>query len=117
MLGININCKEFSFCNWILEGWKTIETRATNSLDPYIGKRIGLIETGCGQAMLVGYATVTAKYKYESRESFDNHYHFHRVPIGSKYDFNGVKYGYELSNVEMCEPRYIYSNGIVARQI
>lgn len=117
MLGININCKEHPFCTWILDGWKTIETRETPSLDPYIGKRIGLIETGRGQAMLVGYATITARYRYYNQSAWDNHYHLHRVPSDSKYDFKGIKYGYELSDVESCEPRYIYSKGIVARQI
>lgn len=117
MKGININCKELPFVNWILEGYKLIETRNTRSLDPYIGKRVGLIETGNGKAILRGYATITARFHYENSLAWDNHYYMHRVPVGSSYDFKGEKYGYLLENVEMCEPRFVTSRGIVAREI
>lgn len=117
MLGININCKELPFVDWILDGSKQIETRNTRSLDPYLGHRVGLIETGKGKALLRGYATITARFKYETSLDFDDHYYLHRVPVGSQYDFKDIKFGYLLEDVEMCRPRYIGSKGIVARTI
>ena len=39
MMGININCKHQDFIGEILSGKKTIETRNTPSLDPYLGQR------------------------------------------------------------------------------
>ena len=39
-------------------GQKKYESRDKDSLRPYVGKRIGIRETGSGPAKLVGYATV-----------------------------------------------------------
>lgn len=118
MLGININCKNDNFIGMILDGIKIVETRSSKSLHPYIGKRVGLIETGKGRAMLWGFADITACYRYDSKEAFDNHSYLHRIYEGSEYYYDGTdKYGYVLENVERCEPRYVYSRGIVARRI
>ena len=64
MIGININDKHQLFTEQILNGSKTIETRSSKSLHPYIGKMVGIIRTGKGKATLVGYITIKAVKKY-----------------------------------------------------
>mgnify|MGYP001086420749 CR=1 FL=1 len=41
--GIHINVKHQDFVKQILSGEKTMETRDTDSLKPYVGKRVGII--------------------------------------------------------------------------
>lgn len=117
MIGININCKTQNFAWQILSGLKTIETRSTPSLDHYIGQRVGIIRTGCGTPMLVGYMTIVGRKTYGSIAEFRNDEHKHFVKAGSKYDFKTVKYGYEIAEVERIEPREITTRGIVGRKI
>lgn len=117
MMGININCKHQDFIDEILTGLKTIETRQTNSLKPYVCKRVGLIKTGCGQATLMGYATITSVVVADSPTLFRKYENQHRIAQGSPYDIKTIKYLYELTDVERCEPKEIYTKGIVARQI
>ena len=118
MMGININDRHYPFTEWILSGVKTIETRKTPSLSPYIGRRVGIIKTGKGKAMLVGFVTIGAPIKYESEEHFRSDEDKHCVLKGSKYDIDSQgKWGYPLLNPIRIEPKYITSKGIVARKI
>lgn len=80
-MGININDKHQDFTGQILRGEKTIETRNTHSLKPYVGQRVGLISTGIGPATLVGYATVGEPTRYETPEHFAEDYSRHRVAL------------------------------------
>ena len=118
LMGININDKCQDFTGQILRGEKTIETRKTRSLDPYIGERIGLIRTGVGKATLVGYATVGEPVVYDSVAKFRQDQSKHLVSPGSTFDIkDGLKYGYPLMQVEAVEPRQVESRGIVARKL
>lgn len=123
MKGININSRRYDFCAWILARFKDIETRTAPTFRPYIGKRIGLIRTGCGQAQLVGYATVTREIIYTSEEAFKVDTARHMVrPEMRPYDFasakHGVKYGYVLADVHrLDQPVPVTSRGIVAREV
>ncbi len=120
LMGININDKCQDFTGQILRGEKTIETRKTRSLDPYIGERIGLIRTGIPKqkATLVGYATVGEPVVYDSVAKFRRDYDKHLVAPGSTFDIkDGLKYGYPLMQVEAVEPRQVESRGIVARRL
>lgn len=117
MKAININDKEFSFTEKILEKLKTIETRETPSLNSVIGQRVGIIRTGCGKAMLVGYADITGVIEYNTVEAFRADYEKHLVEEGSKYDIKTKKFGYILENVERCNPTLITAKGIVIRNI
>jgi len=118
LMGININDKCQDFTGQILRGEKTIETRKTRSLDPYIGERIGIIRTGVGKATLVGYATVGEPVVYDSVAKFRRDYDKHLVAPGSAFDIkDGLKYGYPLMQVESVEPRQVESRGIVARRL
>jgi hypothetical protein len=116
--GININDKTQPFTDQILSGKKTIETRNSRSLDPYIGKRVGIIRTGKGDAMLVGYADIGTPKEYASASAFRADDAKHLVLKGSEFDMKGgLKYGYPISNVEKIAPVKIKSKGIVARKI
>ncbi len=117
-MGININDCTQDFTGQILRGEKTIETRSTRSLDPYIGERVGLVRTGVGKATLVGYATVGEPVVYDSVAKFRRDYDKHLVAPGSAFDMKDrLKYGYPLMQVESVEPREIESRGIVARKV
>ena len=117
-MGININDCTQDFTGQILRGEKTIETRSTRSLDPYIGERVGIVRTGVGKATLVGYATVGEPVVYDSVSKFRRDYDKHLVAPGSAFDMKDrLKYGYPLMQVESVEPKEIESRGIVARRV
>jgi hypothetical protein len=119
-IGININDKVHDFTGQILRGEKTIETRNTNSLKSYIGKRVGIIRTGKGKAYLVGYCSVGEPKVYRNEVEFRKDYSKHLVEKGSKFDIRegGIKYGYPLYDIEaLDEPRLITSRGIISRKI
>lgn len=118
LMGININDSTQDFTGQILRGEKTIETRSTRSLDPYIGSRVGIIRTGVGKATLVGYATVGEPVFYDSVAKFRRDQSKHLVAPGSAFDIKDrLRYGYPLMQVEAVEPRQVESRGIVARRL
>lgn len=117
-MGININSKAIDFVGLILAKEKMVETRNTRSLRPYVGKRVGIIRTGCGRAALVGYATITEEIFYDTVENFRKDEHRHCVPSGSKFDCTSKgKYGYVLADVVAIDPVPVYTRGIIARKI
>jgi hypothetical protein len=117
MKGININDSTQPFTELILSGEKTIETRNTNSLRPYVGKKVGIIRTGKGQAMLVGYMVLGEPIKYLTRTTFYADIRKHLVGEDSPFAFEKRKYGYPITNVKRIKPVPVNSRGIVARTI
>ena len=82
-MGININDSEAPYTEMILDGDKTIETRRTNSLDPYVGEEVGIIRTGKGPATLVGFMDIgkpTQYSNYKSLTEIGQNTVFQRVP-------------------------------------
>lgn len=118
MVGININDKHYPFTELIFSGEKTIETRKRPTLNPYIGKRVGVVKTGIGKAMLVGFITIGKPIYYKTEQEFRKDENKHHVYAGSKYDIDDMgKWGYQIINPVRIIPKYINSKGIVARQI
>ena len=118
MKGININDKDYPFTDYILDGIKTIETRRTNSLKSVVGQRVGIIRTGRGKAMIVGYVDVARVKRYDTENEFRKDYTKHLVEKDSKYDISADgKYGYILENPQRCEPVAAPRGGIVIRNI
>jgi hypothetical protein len=118
VMGININDSGQDFTGQILRGDKTIETRATQSLNPYVGERVGIVRTGVGRATLVGYATIGEPITYLDEASFRADESKHRVSQGSEFDIGPEgKFGYPLLNVESTDPKEVVSRGIVARSL
>lgn len=117
MYGININCKDIDYIAMILAHRKTIETRRKNTLKSLVGQRVGLIRTGKGPAMLVGYATISAVKVYEDKKSFRRDYKQHRVKPRSAYDITDRKHGYILTDVVACDPVPVTTRGIAFRKL
>ena len=85
---------------------------------PYVGKRVGIVRTGKGKAMLVGYATVGHPVFYKNKKEFDADFKKHRVGPKSPYYIGPAgKYGYPLTNVEKTDPVPVNKRGIIARSI
>jgi len=117
-IGININDSSFPWTDVILSGKKRIETRNTPTLDPYLGKRVGIIRTGVGKAILVGFVDIVGKKVYSSVEEFRKDEYLHLVKIDSPFDFKGSKIGYVLQNPEkLSTPTAVETRGIVSRKI
>lgn len=119
-IGININDKVQDFTGQIIRGEKSIETRNTNSLKSYVGRKVGIIRTGKGKAYLIGYCKVGTPKIYRNELEFREDYEKHLVEKGSKFDIKdgGIKYGYPLYDIEaLDEPRLITSRGIISRKI
>lgn len=116
--GFNINDREQAFTEMILAGLKSEETRKSHSLDSIIGKRVAIIRTGRGKAVIVGTCTIEGYTEYRNEEDWSAAYNRHRVERGSKYDFTGFKVGYVLRNVQrLSDPVPCKSRGIVIRNI
>ena len=116
--GFNINDKEQAFTEMILAGVKTEETRKSHSLDPLIGKRVAIIRTGRGKALIVGTCMIEGFNEYRNEKDWSAAFKRHRVGRGSKYDFTGFKVGYVLRDVKrLAEPVPCKSRGIVIRNI
>ena len=120
--GINVATDgENNYADLIVTGQKKLETRDTDSLRPYVGKRVGIVETKKGQkAKLVGYATVGEPVVVNQKE-FENLRDAHLVPSGSKFDIKEgqTKHLYEMINPEkLSRPLDASSTtGIRARDI
>jgi hypothetical protein len=121
-LGINVRESKdgTDFADLIVKGDKKYETRDTRSLDPYVGKSVGIVKTGKEKAALVGYATVGEPLEVD-KEMFDALRSEHMVAEGSEFDIKegGTKFLYPMSEVLSIEPNELPSKykGIVARQI
>ena len=115
MMGINVRAP---YADMIVSGLKTIETRSTNSLRPYIGKRVGIVESGLGKARLVGYATIGTPILM-GETAFREAEGKHLVDKGSEFDItpNGSKHCYPIYNAHACTPKPLSTRGIIARQI
>lgn len=115
-MGINVNDSSAPYTDMILDGRKTIETRASDSLDPYVGREVGLIRTGKGPAKMVGKVRLGEPKRYESKEEFDRDRPKHRVPKGSKED-KSSGYGYPIRSKKKVKPKSIHSRGNIAREV
>jgi len=117
-IGININDDYQPFTDLILDGSKTIETRNTPTLRPYVGKRVGIISTSKKRkAKLVGYVDIVKEIEYTNEKQFNSDYNKHLVGKDSPFYIKDVKYGYVLSNSKRIESRDIYSKGIISRSL
>ena len=119
MMGINVRAtRETRYALEIVTGAKTLETRATDSLRPYVGRRVGIVETGRGPAHLVGFVTIGEPIQANAGRAFDRLAGGHLVRPGCPfYPSEGVKFCYPMLNPEPCAPRAIESRGIIARRI
>ena len=120
MMGINIRSDQgIDYATLIVDGIKTLETRCTDSLRPYVGRRVGIIRTGCGSAQLLGYALIMEPIVLDHigfRLSEGRHF----VPRNSTFDIQigKIKYCYPLQDTERLNvPKPVTTRGIIARHI
>jgi len=122
MMGINVATDgDLIYSDLIVRGQKTLETRDSNSLSPYIGKRVGIIETKRGRkARLVGFADV-GKPLVVGSLGFDLLSRHHLVPESSRFSIKKgqKKWLYPMMNVMKLTESIDASEtrGIVARDI
>jgi hypothetical protein len=121
-MGINVATDgNINYADLIVTGQKRFESRDTDSLRPYVGKRVGIVETRRGQrARLVGDAIV-GEPQVVGEAEFDASRDLHLVPEDSKFD---IKQGQTKFLYEMIDPRKLDepidasgTQGIVARNI
>ena len=120
-VGINVRTDgALNYAQLIVSGEKKFESRIGNSLRPYVGKRVGIIETGSGPAKLVGFATVGEPTQVNAKE-FAEMRDQHLVPEGSRFD---IQPGQTKLLYEMIDPQPLAepvdasgTKGIVARDI
>lgn len=118
MMGINVRNTDIPFADLIVDGKKTIETRDSPSLNPYIGQRIAIVRTGAGEAQAIGEVTIVGRSFADNEGVFDSLVDQHHVTKGDLFYIkaNG-KHLYHLANpVRYNEPKPV-AHGIVARKV
>lgn len=118
MIGINVNSRTIPFADLIIDGRKLYESRATNSLRPWIGQRVAIVKTGAGKARAVGAVTIGPPIIVNCDE-FRALENVHLVPENSEFDIQpgGVKFLYPMIAAEKFETALPVARGIVARQV
>jgi predicted transcriptional regulator len=119
-IGINVNQDgNNKYADKIVDGEKTLETRASDSLRPYVGKRVAIVRTGEGPAKAIGAVTIGEPIKVTTQKQFDKYRDQSLVPKDSKFDIapGGVKYLYPLENPVRYETERDVGQGIVARKV
>ena len=120
-MGINVrsdNKAGISYADHIVDGKKTMESRETNSLHPYIGKRVAIVKTGEGEAHAIGEVTVGNPIVVDE-EGFRKHQDHHLVPQGSQFDIKQgkTKHLYPMINpIRYNTPKKV-GKGIIARKV
>jgi len=119
-IGINVNQDgNNKYADKIVDGEKTLETRASDSLRPYVGKRVAIVRTGEGPAKAIGAVTIGEPIKVTTQKQFDQYRNQSLVPKDSKFDIapGGVKYLYPLENPVRYETERDVGQGIVSRKV
>ena len=121
LMGINVRSdtkNNLSYADLIIDGQKTFETRDTNSLKSYIGKKVAIVKTGEGDAKAIGTVTVGEPIEVNAQQ-FRELQDQHLVPQGSTFDIKEgkTKFLYPLSNAERFDTEQNVGKGIVARKV
>jgi stage V sporulation protein SpoVS len=102
----------------IVDGEKTLESRETHSLKPYVGKRVAIVRTGEGKAKAIGEVTVGEPIVADEAE-FRKRHKEHLVPVGSQFDIKKgqTKHLYPMLNPVRYEKEKDVGHGILARKV
>jgi hypothetical protein len=121
MIGINVRTDKgagVDYAGAILAGEKTLESRATDSLRPWVGQRVAIVRTGVGRAHAIGTVRIVAGWKVPAPifRMLEPH---HLVPQYSQFDVprGGDKWVYLLAEPHPFELAHAVANGVVARQV
>ena len=118
MMGINVRMGSGTdYASLIVTGRKVLETRATDSLAAYIGRRVAIVRTGNGPARAIGSVRIVERFRV-SPERFRELESLHCVPAGDVYDTPaGGKWCYRLADPVAYRRTRPVAHGIVARRV
>ena len=117
MMGINVRNADVAFADLIVDGLKTIETRDSNSLHPYIGKTVAIVRTGQGKACAIGQVKIVGFTVAIDPCTFDDAYEQHLVKKDSIFYIKDAKYMYHLTDAVRYETPKPVGLGIVSRKV
>jgi predicted transcriptional regulator len=119
-IGINVKSDgNISYADLIIDGKKKYETRNTNSLKPYVGKRVSIVRTGRGKAVAIGSVVIGEPIEVDE-DTFRKYEKAHLVPAGSKFDIvtNGTKFLYPMIDPKRYDtPKQVAGLGIISRKL
>ena len=119
-MGINVASDTkagLRYADMIVDGHKTLESRNSDTLRPYVGKRVAIVRTGEGKAKAIGEVTV-GEPKVVNQRQFRAMEDEHRVPKGSRFDINTpTKHLYPMHDPVRYEEERDVGHGIVSRQV
>jgi len=118
-IGINVRSDgDIDYADLIVDGRKKLETRNTDSLRPYVGKRVSIVKTGKGKAYAIGVATVGEPIEADE-EQFRKLEKQHLVPPGSKFDIvpGTTKFLYPMINPKRYDRPREVGHGIISRKV
>ena len=118
-IGINVRSDgDIDYADLIVDGKKTLETRNTDSLRPYVGKRVSIVKTGKGRAYAIGVATIGEPIEADEKK-FRKLEKEHLVPAGSKFDIypGTTKFLYPMINAKRYEKPREVGHGIISRKV
>ena len=119
-IGINVATDRKAgrrYADLIVDGHKSLESRNSDSLRPYVGKRVAIVRTGEGPAKAIGEVTigepmVVNKKKFRALEDQ------HLVPEGSSFDINTpTKHLYPMHDPVRYDDERDVGHGIIARKL
>jgi predicted transcriptional regulator len=119
-IGVNVNQDgKNQYADKIVDGEKTLETRTSDSLRPYVGKRVAIVRTGDGPAKAIGAVTIGKPIKVTTQKQFDQYRDQTLIPKDSKFDIapGQTKYLYPLENPVRYSDERDVGQGIVARKV
>lgn len=120
LMGINVasdRAHDLSYADLIVDGHKALESRNSDTLRPYVGRRVAIVRTGAGPAKAIGEVTigqpmVVNKKKFRSMEDQ------HLVPEGSAFDITTpTKHLYPMHDPVRYEKEKDVGHGIIARKV
>ena len=119
-LGINIAVDRngTDYADLIIKGTKKFESRETPSLEPYVGKRVGIIRTGAGPAEVIGTVEIGKPIEVNENE-FVKLRDQHLVSEDSSFDIKKgqTKFLYPMIDPVAMNAQKVTSKGIVARTL
>ena len=118
LMGINIRNSDVPYADHVVDGKKKFETRNTNSLKPYIGKRVAVVRTGQGPAQAIGEMTVGEPMVVDEKK-FRELQPQHLVTEGSEFDIKpgGTKHLYPVIDPVRYDSPKSVGHGIIARAV
>ena len=120
VMGVNVASDRkhnLNYADLIVDGHKTIESRNSDTLRPYVGKRVAIVRTGSGKAKAIGEVTIGEPI-VANKKQFRNMESHHLVPEGSTFDIKTpTKHMYPLSEPVRYDEERDVGHGIISRKV